>query len=82
MDAKVSTNTKTMPVQKIFRYIRFLFAKTCTCKIKKRSMDWKEILKIKRSATNHGMTTKSKEMSKCILNIDKVSKGSKIGLRM
>ena len=49
---------------------------------KKRSMEWKEILKIKRSATNHGMTTKSKEMSKCILNIDKVSKGSKIGLRM
>ena len=35
MDAKFSTKTKTLPVQNLFRYISFLFAKTCICKIKK-----------------------------------------------
>jgi hypothetical protein len=61
MDAKVSTKTKTLPVQNLFRYIGFLFAKTCICKIKK-------IYGVERNSENYkkchksiGMTTKSKE---------------------
>ena len=63
MDAKVSTKTKsnTVPVQNLFRYISFLFAKTCICKIKK-------IYGVERNSENYkkchksiGMTTKSKE---------------------
>ena len=35
MDAKFSTKTKTVPVQNLFKNIRFFLAETCICKIKK-----------------------------------------------
>ena len=62
MDAKVSTKTKTVPEQNLFKYISFLLSKTSICKIKKK------IYRVKRNSENCrkcqksiGMTTKSKE---------------------
>ena len=50
---------------------------------KKRVIEWKEILKSIRSATNQLDRPKNqRKMSKSILNIQEVSKDNKIGLRM
>ena len=69
MDAKLSTKTKTkiVLVQNLFKYISFFVIQNMHMQDRKRFMEWKEILKIIRSATNQlesvliGMTTKSKE---------------------
>ena len=74
MDVKVSTKTKTVPAQNLLRYTSFLFAKTCICKTKKK------IYRVERNSESNEKCHKIKE--RCILNIQKVSKDNKIGLRM
>ena len=70
MDVKVSTKTKTVPAQNLFRYISFLFAKTFICKTKKK------IYRVERNSESNEKCHKIKK--RCILNIQKVSKDSKI----
>ena len=71
MDVKVSTKTKTVPAQNLLRYTSFLFAKTCICKTKKK------MYRVERNSESYEKCHKIKE--RCILNIQKVSRDSKIG---
>ena len=58
-----------------------LFTKTYICKI--RSMEWKETMIIRRSTANQlELPQNQRKISKCVLNIQKVSKDSKISKKM
>ena len=52
MDAKVSTKTKTVPEQNLFKLHKLFVIQNKHMQDKKRFIEWEEILKILRSATN------------------------------